>query len=112
MTPTELRALDLFIAEKVMGRKRVKPACLVDGTFALIGEDCIISDQDKCAHYFQPTESPADAMMVLKKLMEKCWILLGKTADGYWAQEHEAGTEGKGPTIEMAICLLAKEVCQ
>lgn len=108
MTTTELRALDLEMAEKVMGWKPIG-----DQGSALYPEFRYWRSGNGDVWYgllkFQPTVQPADAMMVLKKLMEKCWILLGKTSDGYWAQEHEAGTEGKGPTIEIAICLLARE---
>jgi hypothetical protein len=90
MTPTELRALDLFIAEKYLGNTAVP---------------------------FNPTTDEFDSFVLLRKFGERfemleiciyktphCWWVFGRKGNKQATAMHHA------PTLELAICLFAREV--
>lgn len=113
MTPTELRALDLEMAEKVMGWKRVDKFYLdlEDDEFSVGDPSGIINHMGD--DWF-PTESPADAMMVLKKVAENGRkVVIECIGDTFYVAEQMddyVELEQSAPTLELAICLFAKEV--
>jgi hypothetical protein len=128
MTPTELRALDLFIAEMVMGWKRRQefehssdmPAN--DEFYVRAFDSTVIYGphicESCCGHIFAPTESPADAMMVLKKVLKKMSagrsIVIEDTGEETCISELSDDmitfNDTSAPTLELAICLFAREV--
>lgn len=123
MTHTELRALDLFIAEMVMGWKRCEFETMPRADeYRLTSNGSIYHD----GNIFTPTESPADSMMVLKRVGEtriKAWdeyrpdVTLCIYAprpewNDQWIVSSDASNtiQGAAPTLELAICLFAREV--
>ncbi len=120
MTPSELRALDLLMAEKVMGWRQVSSLLAVsNGIFAICSGGEISYRQNDNWQSFHPTESPADAMMVLKKVGltrriaidyfhdSKLWSVYAVTKDS----KLETSSITGGASLELAICLFAREVC-
>jgi hypothetical protein len=121
-TPSELRALDLHMAEKVMGWKRFSGALcdilqMIDGEFV---DNGISIRHGRQMNAFHPTESPADAMMVLKKVSEgkarnliiyhhgKDWIISEEDKHAHYEGAEKNHVDA--PSLELAICLFAREV--
>lgn len=118
MTDKEKRELDAWIAEHVMGWKRVDQLAdlEVDGSnFALnIGTRIPIRWGSPQWLFFSPTTDPAAAMLVLVKCYEK----LGKSlcvgpstlgAEVFIGGQYEK-TNRMAATIELAICLFAQQL--
>lgn len=95
MTETELRELDAFCAEFVMEWLKVAGPDRLDHN----GRYCTDSNGDVIVHgprmtlrKFQPTTSPADALAVLAKCVERLGfdrvITFGQTADGSYFMNH------------------------
>lgn len=112
MTPTELRAIDLQMTE-FMGWKRVEEFKHVKkGTFSFIYD---VIRYGYRREIFEPTVSPADAMMVLRKAGKGRTVSITQCKDGsiYLSMlgAYEIWTDATpAPTLELAICLFAKEV--
>jgi hypothetical protein len=107
-TPSELRALDLLMAEKVMGWK------VVDKFYGDLSRDEVTERPTAILRYqgesWHPTESPADAMMVLKKVSERESVSIVREPDSYCVGDL-SDRSVDAPTLELAICLFAREVC-
>ena len=93
----ELRELDLFCAEKVMGWT------------AMPGY------RNVKAEAFHPTTNDADAMAVFRKCGEKYYGSIAiHFENGEWsvgqAYEGPNAIKAKGPTLPLAICLFAKRL--
>jgi hypothetical protein len=136
MTEQELRELDAWIAEHVMGYKWFlfhhdesltrQPYFLLSqpstwqvrhgGT--LVEQGPKPTEEKDLGSVYKYTTDPAYAMEVLKKCAEK-WIVtveLGKDGSGQsyaWVARLNLGTEDNfkcAPTLELAICLFAKQL--
>lgn len=130
MTPAELRELDAWIAEKVMGFKRGWWDC-----FASTSPDEVTCGKiwvpalefvDDLKKPFHPTTDPAAAMMVLERCAEngiingdfKLPVSIRRRGDLQWvvsencedAPEHEFCIVAEAPTLPLAISLFAKEL--
>jgi hypothetical protein len=113
-TPSELRALDLLMAEKVMGWKKFSGALcdmlkITDGEFI---DNGIAIRQGKGLKVFTPTESPADAMMVLKKVADSMTCVWNQGHEWTVSQITAKRISVGAPTLELAICLFAREACE
>jgi hypothetical protein len=122
-TPSELRALDLLMAEKVMGWKRVWRLEQLNSNAQRFCDhlgECYAGDSQIVFRPFQPTRHSADAMMVLKKVSNEREVIIyhlegkfyageGKTSEDCYTLLREVSTNC-APTLELAICLFAKEV--
>lgn len=98
MDTKEMRELDAWIAEHVMGWKISFRA----------GEVEIWRTPSGTA-VFHPTTDPAAAMEVLKKCGERACTTVYRTK-GAWVVTSSilVGAEADAPTPELAICLFAK----
>lgn len=122
MTPKELRELDAWIAEHVIG---FEFPCLFEPTGAN-GEICC-----KCNHHISfdrhhfphPTTDPAAAMQVLEKCANSNAVgvqgnveIYQEPEGGKWAVCFNAAYQDKcvepvfGNTLPLAICLFAKKL--
>jgi hypothetical protein len=115
-TPSELRALDLFMAEKVMGWKEVKWTNVdCAGVFSRNEDgEIFIHVQRNEIRKWNPTESPADAMMVLKRILNTdIGLTMFKITTELTAivQSNKSSCRVEAPSLELAICLFAREVC-
>lgn len=100
MNSTELRQLDAWIAENVMGFSTLCKR-MPDGKIS----DFIIGDGSR----FCPTIDPAAAMEVLKKCARKsCPLIQHGANEVYYISSMVAKSEA--PTLELAICLFAKKL--
>ncbi len=115
--------LNAFIAEKVMGWKRVSAAYqMVDGTFLIRNSDKqVFSSLEKkdvfpyrfCATFFSPTTDEAQAMQVLKRCAKKVVITIQCEEDcTRLVSAFVNGTviRTASPTLELAICLFAHQL--
>lgn len=119
MTNEQLRELDAWIAEKVIGRKSVAKISMLDddSTFHYrkdIGE-VFVHHAGNNVRYFHPTSDPAAAMMVLEKCIEKTQVELTTVASGEYRIRDLAATRGEYFTtfeksLPLAICLFAREL--
>ena len=111
MTDKELRELDAWIAEHVMGWRKVGLlANFIAGTFLCnTSADCLAHDWKKESRIstWKPTTDTAAAMEVLKKCLS--------VQTEIHICQHWEGTYGiigrhdvVGETFELAICLFAK----
>lgn len=118
MKNEELRELDAWIAEHVMGftlNSGHPPHWYSSDSdrvyFVRLAED------DDAAIYWQPTTDPAAAMEVLKKCYDKCGMIdtfrtqikpyrFGVTGKWLPAANYECEAEA----LELAICLFAKKL--
>lgn len=133
-TPTEkeLRELDAWLAEHVMGLKRTEsPDDSTDSEAKLfwhrkgephkperilISEPYRIASSRKYGHNwtaFSPTTNPADAMAALSKVLDKIGDKTGlsiyRAKDGYalcWDESEDI----IAPTLELAICRFIRKV--
>lgn len=100
MNDKELRELDAWIAEHVMGLKRVyKIAAVNDGEFFVHREDGVflaIKKQPNRLEYFRPTTDPAAAMSVLKACVRQ------------FPKETMSWLGGLSELTELSICRHAK----
>jgi hypothetical protein len=124
MTTQELRELDAWIAEHVMGWKKVGLlADFTKGTFICnTSADCLAEDwkKDGRTATWKPTTDSAAAMEVLKMCAEKCCVKMRHQDLGLWCvwQHQFTGEmegaldnpEGNATTLELAICLFAKKL--
>jgi hypothetical protein len=136
MTTNELRELDAWIAENVMGYQRTsrpdelttdaamlfwhrpatntREAVLVGRAYSHRG----LTEQygkEMFSHswtFYAPTTDPAAAMEVLKKCLEQRFISIGRTqGSGYLIAIHTLGDVlVDAPNLELAICLFAKNL--
>lgn len=118
VTEKELRELDAWIAEHVMGLKLCHriPAILQPDEYVLSIPSKIVrakfsSNETK---NFEPTTNPADAMAVLMKCAEKTessnCIHVG-LLEKEWIVGHTFSNIGvEAQTLELAICLFAKKL--
>jgi len=120
MTTQELRELDAWIAEHVMGWKRV------DSVLRIFSKDqfatnsafnepprVMIYESYSSVQSWIPTERGSDAMDVLKKCAEKhqhdiAIGTAGPTDWRVWAGELNGATYAS--SLELAICLFAKQL--
>lgn len=96
MITEEMRELDAWIAEHVMGWH-----------ISRYGQGSYIHN------HWQPTESPSDAMAVLERCAEKCPVAIDKNRTGWTVCriDHLTATQlTHGDTIPLAICLFARKV--
>lgn len=119
----ELRELDAFCAEFVMGWKLVpKILKIQEGCFATHpgGDGVFVHDYGNRIKTFAPTTNPADALAVLKKCSEK----MGEVWDDdstiavqfvpveeIWRVQQtdvNGGIRIESASLELAICLFAK----
>lgn len=125
MTDTELRELDAWIAENVMGYAWLQPIGGRYTRFYLVSpnnhkdlkpefvfhrKSYRDEDIENAPRY---TTDPAAAMEVLKKCSEKYSIKIGFDVNGKWFVSHyDAKFEGviRAETLELAICLFAKKL--
>jgi hypothetical protein len=117
MTNTELRELDAWIAENVMGWKRANfLSSYGKGRFMVSRETGDIMAYDLKGEGFQPTTDPAAAMEVLKKCgktkknaIEIFCLRPDENRSGkesYWVNDPKTESE----TLELAIALFAKKL--
>lgn len=118
MSEMELRELDAWIAEHVMEWERGWSSCAPRGlechekTFEHYGlwVDPTTGTQ-KRAHYFHPTTDPAAAMEVQRKLAERGGnVETFKGGDGHYYATDTYDLKVSAPTLELAICLLARKI--
>jgi hypothetical protein len=130
VSETELRELDAWIAENVMGWELAKDE--YHARMSLSKSYCISSDKTVCFGHqgqfslFKPTTNPAAAMELLKKCGEqgilkgefKLPVSIFRRGDLQWvvsencedAPEHEFYIVVEAETLELAICLFAKKL--
>lgn len=135
LTSEELSRLNVCMAEKVMGWKRMtnNEYFAVDYYTADSMTDDWHNPDGTVAHHFDgqddqcndcswnPCENPADAMAVLKKCAEKCAstvyddsVDVSKTRSGWQVGKMMLGHEWEispyveAPTLELAICKFAE----
>ena len=113
MTATELRQLDAWIAENVMGNQQRKIR-VTDGRKLVRYEFLKVGTNEICPEY---TTDPAAAMEVLKKCCEAMAVNveIWKAGNGEWVCRMVSGRNsrncvGTANTIELAICLFAKKL--
>lgn len=124
MTEKELRELDAWIAEHVMGLTRAEsPLHIVGGTFAVHqseGKVYIHVGRNNIAP-FCPTTDPAASMQVMEKCAEELYekganLELGKSYDDEnqkteWFVAHDRTILSHyAATLPLAICLFAKQL--
>lgn len=117
MSPKKMVQLDAWIAENVMGLTRVKNIMeIVPGTFAAIGEkphDIFIHKRLNSIQPFAPTKDPAQAMEVLKGVIQVskksvCQCACPEGFEVYHGGGDYAKTTQRAATIELAICLFVR----
>lgn len=116
MNDTELRELDAWIAEHVMGWTIFKTTD--DWHKAGSPTSRTIQVLDQTPHFDIPkyTTDPAAAMMVLEKCGSENTIAIYFGTDGVWHVEHEniyedrVDFQAKAETLPLAICLFAKQL--
>lgn len=126
--PINLRELDAWIAEHVMGWKRCKSIHSLDyaNRYAIDTTGAIYRHnpkrRDTRMSLFHPSTDPAAAMEVLKKCIAKCnedgasldldlneqsKTLINKM---HYGVSYESSLDEEGETLELAICLFAKKL--
>lgn len=120
----ELRELNVFCAERVMGWRRVKRDMTRDNDFIVHGGDVLHRlIEGASLHIFKPTTNPGDAMLVLQKCADKCeadkmaiviekdgsdWIVCAM----FFGSNYESSFEAKADTLPRAIALFSKALFQ
>jgi hypothetical protein len=120
-----MRELDTWIAANVFGLKQTSVLNMNEGTFYKHTEyGPMIYDDNKfrLLNRFNPSESPADAMGVLKKCVERVnnkpslVLIVDQDKKGQWlvyiydAAVKKSHNCADANTLEIAICLFAKEL--
>lgn len=118
MTTQELRELDAWIAEHVMGWRHAKTLDDLGVMDSFYDHGDILIEYRK-GHLcpWRPTEDSADAMDVLKKCAEKLKqdisiVLYDSKWDVAWVDwnAEERADLARAETLELAICLFAKQL--
>ena len=118
MNEMELRGLDAFCAEEVMGWKWLKfsPGNPFEGAWEMSNGG---GTQGTLRYSFSPTTDRADAFEVLRRIITHdennlLWKHSGLASDKLWfAHSTKLGpglAAGSAPTLPLAICLLAKKI--
>lgn len=129
MTDKQLRELDAWIAEHVMGWKRVEKFVDLSSSHFNVrddGEVLAYGWPENLGITFAPTTDPAAAMAVLEKCAEKAYACIQKTRPGDSTLDRvhghynvrkldrtgmwEPGIIANAKTLPLAICLFAKKV--
>lgn len=117
MTPAELNALNRLVAIKVMGWTQAWPA-FKSGEFHICHDGSVlISTDGGKMQFFNPAESPADAMAVLRVLIQKhkksiCFCVFESGFQVYFGGADYAKSVVEAPTLETAICQFAVRLFQ
>jgi hypothetical protein len=122
-TESELRELDAYIAQHLMGWKRTdKPdnwtAEKVVQFYIKPDGACIVSTPWTSSAYppnvwahswsaYTPTTDPAAAMQVLEKCADECLVQIRRQSDQSWCVWGDT-VDSNGETIPLAIALFAK----
>jgi len=109
MTANEMRELDAWIAEHVMGWKND----VENSGYYFAGNHTKMID----AHDWQPTTDPNNAVQVLKRCAEKAWEdmqlicirPMGKDGWGVFMRDY-VNQMAIAAIFELAICLFAKKL--
>lgn len=114
MTAKELRELDAWIAEYVMGCRLVDMLRdLKDFTF-LKSDDSgvlLLMPGSKKLISFSPTTDPADAMMVLEKCVEFTSLAISNGTTGFMISDMDKKSRWEiQDSLPLAICLFAKKL--
>lgn len=105
MSDKELRELDAWIAVNVMGWK---PWDAYPDTW-LTGDNR--DDGSPTYRGFHPTVRSHEAMEVLRKCVDRWNIFIaGRGRDGDWIVSDLKKIRGNAETLELAICLAAKQL--
>ena len=117
MTQQELRELDAWIAEKVMGWKPFVSGktSSIKGTFWLDSEHKVVASPEFQWTRFDPTTDRAAAMQVLEKCADRVGVRIDRyngRAPNVWYIRATDGrlAEAEAPTLPIAICLFAKKL--
>lgn len=127
MTAQELRELDAWIAEHVMGRKlkHIASARKDDWYWCPNNEKVMCGDRlNLPKRSFTPTEDPADAMAVLEKIAAIPYGVIIEQVHGHpiekrtgnfrltthFLQGDNSRLETEAETLPMVICLFAKKL--
>lgn len=126
MNDEEMNQLDRRMAEGVMGwifcGEGVNPSLLTETPVVVdqVGETVKVRRTGRSIRYepFSPTRKPADALEVLRKLVETKCMSVHRIKTGYIAHgiapvtRDYRGFSVQAPTLELAICLFADGVTQ
>lgn len=116
MTNEQMRELDAWIAEHVMGWKLFRDGRNNIAAEMPTGETCIVTANHPWDESdFSPTVDSAPAMEVLKKCVD---VLYGCNSfslevfrnGNHWVVRHPIYGSPHAPTLELAICLFAKQL--
>lgn len=114
-TDKELRELDAWIAERVMGWKEIRPWSVnPDAGQFVIRHGVPVAPSP--VFKFSPTTNPAAAMMVLEKLLERNIIVIQtdihkpKTFLIRHTTKHWEQPIVEAETLPLAICLFAQKL--
>lgn len=105
----ELRELDAWIAEHVMGWV---PHCRNSACYVLKAEQHTVMTGTSCKAFvdeFLPTVRPAKAMEVLKKCADKCASVEVYKGNHFFEVRHD-GMAASSETLELAICRFAQKL--
>jgi len=116
MTTEELRSLDAFIAEHVMGWQLVTTLhdIVTPGQFFARSDGVFVFKRGSELRNFHPTTDPAAAMEVLKKCGEELYghgvaiEIRNYNRQGWTVMAQSRGNTAE--TIELAICYFAKQL--
>ena len=114
MTEQEMRELDCWIAENVMGFEHEFGTCQAKTENPCYWRDAI-SNKSIAKVAYKPTTDPAAAMLVLEKCLQETehaeCIYAGYMHGGGFLVGHEQlKIEGGAPTLPLAICLFARQL--
>lgn len=119
MSDEELRELDAWIADRIMGlvEKPVGECTVANEDFCVHDRVLIYQGEKKCLSSFQPSTDPAAALLVLEKCITEAPMEIQidrkRSKDGPFRIECGVGATLKlaiADTLPLAICLFAKQL--
>lgn len=114
MNEHELRELDAFCAERVLGWKPIVRQA--DSTYPELRYWNMGNGFERLQQQFRPTTDPAAAMQVLEQCHKQCCVETGifenvsGSKRGYFARSIYKDITTEAPTLELAIALFAKKL--